>query len=68
MHAISSNPEIHSGWIKEFWTNAETVKDGDTITTMVAGKKLTVTETKVRRALNIKYAHDLLKAVYKNLT
>ncbi|XP_076935278.1 uncharacterized protein LOC143601879 [Bidens hawaiensis] len=56
MHVIYANPEIHSCWIEEFWTKAEAVMDGDSITTKVAGKCLKITKADVIRALNIKDA------------
>lgn len=67
-HAISPNPEIHSGWIGEFLTNAMAIKDDNVITSQVAEKKLRVKAEDVRRALNIKGApnhfFDRIKKTY----
>lgn len=54
MQAISANPEIHSGWIEEFWMKAKAVKDGDSVTTKVDEKKLRMTKADDKRALNFK--------------
>lgn len=44
MHAITSNPKIHSCSIEDFWTKAKAVKDGKVITTEVAGKNMRIKE------------------------
>ncbi|GKD58247.1 hypothetical protein Tco_1295756, partial [Tanacetum coccineum] len=57
-YALTVNPTIYTSFIKQFWatTKAKTVNGKVQIQALVDGKKVIVTETNVRRALQLKDA------------
>ncbi|GJU89513.1 putative ribonuclease H-like domain-containing protein [Tanacetum coccineum] len=57
-YTLTVNPTIYTSCIKQFWatTKAKTVNGEVQIQALVDGKKVIITETSVRRALQLKYA------------
>ncbi|GKB95661.1 hypothetical protein Tco_0981798 [Tanacetum coccineum] len=57
-YALAVNPTIYTSCIKQFWatTKAQTVNGEVQIQALVYGKKVIITETSVRRALQLKDA------------
>ncbi|GKF99823.1 hypothetical protein Tco_0301514, partial [Tanacetum coccineum] len=55
------NPTIYTSCIKQFWATAKakTINEEVHIQALVDGKKVTVTETSVRRALQLKDAEGI---------
>ncbi|GKD68676.1 hypothetical protein Tco_1322766 [Tanacetum coccineum] len=55
-YALTVNPTIYTSCIKQFWTTAKakTVNEEVHIQALVDGKKVIVTETSMRRALQLK--------------
>ncbi|GJW41386.1 hypothetical protein Tco_0067231 [Tanacetum coccineum] len=62
-YALTVNPTIYTSCIKQFWatTKAKTVNGEVQIQALVDGKKVIVTETSVRRALQLKDAEGGVK-------
>ncbi|GJX47483.1 hypothetical protein Tco_0272673 [Tanacetum coccineum] len=81
-YALTVNPTIYTSCIKQFWATAKakTVNGEVQIQALVDGKKVIVTETSVRRAIQLKYAEgteclpnatifaELERMGYENLT
>ncbi|GJY36308.1 hypothetical protein Tco_0421686 [Tanacetum coccineum] len=62
-YALTVNPTIYTSCIKQFWATAKakTVNGEVQIQALVDGKKVIVTETSVRRALQLKDAEERRK-------
>ncbi|GJT60582.1 hypothetical protein Tco_1004115 [Tanacetum coccineum] len=81
-YALTMNPTIYTSCIKQFWTTAKAkiINREVQIQALVVGKKVIVTETSVRRALQLKDAEgsecipnatifaELERTRYENLT
>ncbi|GKD38065.1 hypothetical protein Tco_1258272 [Tanacetum coccineum] len=61
IYALTVNPTIYTSCIKQFWTTAKakTVNGEMQIQALVDGKKVIVTETSVRRDLQLKDAEGI---------
>ncbi|GJS06991.1 hypothetical protein Tco_0363787 [Tanacetum coccineum] len=68
-YALTVNPTIYTSCIKQFWatTKAKTVNGEVQIQALVDGKKVIVTKTSVRRALQLKDAEVLRLLLGTNL-
>ncbi|GJW65403.1 putative ribonuclease H-like domain-containing protein [Tanacetum coccineum] len=69
-YAVTVNPTIYTSCIKQFWATAKakTVNGEVQIQALVDGKKVIVTETSVRRALQLKDAEVFLDKQVEGMT
>ncbi|GJU94214.1 hypothetical protein Tco_1318970 [Tanacetum coccineum] len=68
-YALTVNPTIYSSCIKQFWATAKakTVNGEVQIQALVDGKKVIITETSVRRSLQLKDAEEPMADETKNV-
>ncbi|GJX64462.1 hypothetical protein Tco_0298805 [Tanacetum coccineum] len=69
-YALTVNPSIYTSFIKQFWATAKakTVNEEVHIQALVDGKKVIITETSVRRALQLKDVEVFLDKQVEGMT